>query len=44
MSNIRSIDEFDARLPEISRFLSGKLDAERTEELGTMMRKAGLPI
>ncbi len=37
-------DQFDARLPEIRRFLSGKLDTERTEELSTMMRKAGLPI
>lgn len=37
-------DQFDARLPEIRRFLNGKLDVERTEKLGAMMRKAGLPI
>ena len=33
--------QFDARLPEIRRFLDGKLDAERTGELITMMRRAG---
>jgi|AntRauTorckE5430_2_1112549.scaffolds.fasta_scaffold00479_5 type II secretory pathway predicted ATPase ExeA len=37
-------DQFDTRLPEIRRFLGGKLDAERTEEITTMMRRAGLPI
>ena len=34
----------DARLPGIRRFLKGRLDAERTDELTTMMRKAGLPV
>ena len=29
---------------EIRRFLKGKLDAERTDELSTLLRKAGLPI
>ena len=37
-------DLTDARLPEIRRFLKGRLTAERTDELATMMRKAGLPI
>ena len=36
-------DLTDARLPEIRRFLKGKLDAERTDELSTLLRKAGLP-
>jgi len=26
------------------RFLGGKLDAERTEEITSMMRRAGLPV
>ena len=33
-----------ARLPEIRRFLKGRPDTERTDELATMMRNAGLPI
>ena len=37
-------EQFEVRLPEIRRFLKGKLDTERTEELGTAMRRAGLPI
>ena len=37
-------DLTDARLPEIRRFLKGKLDADRTDELSTLLRKAGLPI
>lgn len=37
-------DLTDCRLPEIRRFLKGQLDADRTEELSTQMRKAGLPI
>ena len=37
-------DLTDARLPEIRRFLKGKLDAERTDELSTLLRKVGLPI
>ncbi len=37
-------DQFDTRLPEMRRFLGGKLDAERTEEITTMLRRAGLPI
>ncbi|MCY4168319.1 MAG: hypothetical protein OXE82_08575 [Rhodobacter sp.] len=32
------------RIPEFHRFLKGRLDAERTDELATMMRKAGLLI
>tara|TARA_B110000977_G_C11080918_1_gene492905 strand:- start:830 stop:1804 length:975 start_codon:yes stop_codon:yes gene_type:complete len=34
----------DTGLPEIRRFLKGKLDTDRTEELSTMMRRAGLPL
>lgn len=37
-------EQFDTRLPEMRKFLKGRLDAERTEELGQMMRQAGLPI
>jgi hypothetical protein len=37
-------DQFDTRLPEMRRFLGGKLDAERTEEITSMMRRAGLPV
>ncbi len=37
-------DQFDSGVPEIRRFMKGKLDPDRTEELGTMMRRAGLPI
>lgn len=34
----------DTRLVEMRRFLQGKLDVERTEELTVTLRKAGLPI
>ncbi|MCY3767335.1 MAG: AAA family ATPase [Gemmatimonadetes bacterium] len=34
----------NVRLPEIRRFHKEKLDAERTDELFTFLRKAGLPI
>jgi len=34
----------DTHLSEMRRFLKGKLDAERTEELSLVLRKAGLPI
>lgn len=37
-------DLADARLPEMRRFLKGQLDPDRTDELSTLMRKAGLPI
>ena len=37
-------DLTDCRLPEIRRFLKGQLDADRTDEISTQMRKAGLPI
>lgn len=37
-------DQFDAGPAEINKFMKGKLDSERTQELATAMRKAGLPI
>lgn len=37
-------DLADIRLPEMRRFLKGQLDPDRTDELSTLMRKAGLPI
>lgn len=37
-------DIADTRLPEMRRFLKGQLDPDRTDELSTLMRKAGLPI
>jgi hypothetical protein len=37
-------DQFDARPAEINKFMKGKLDSERTQELADAMRKAGLPI
>ena len=37
-------DLADTRLPEMRRFLKGQLDPDRTDELSTLMRKAGLPI
>lgn len=37
-------DLTDARLFEIRRFLKGQLDTDRTDELSTLMRRAGLPI
>ena len=35
-------DLTEVRLPEIRRFLKGKLDAERTDELSSLLRKVGL--
>jgi type II secretory pathway predicted ATPase ExeA len=37
-------EQFDARPTEINRFMKGKLDAERTQELTDAMRRAGLPL
>ena len=37
-------DLADTRLPEMRRVLKGQLDPDRTDELSTLMRKAGLPI
>jgi hypothetical protein len=37
-------EHFDARPAEITKFMKGKLDSERTQELAAAMRKAGLPI
>ena len=37
-------EQFDARPAEITKFMKGKLDSERTQELAAAMRKAGLPI
>lgn len=37
-------DQFDIGLAEARRFLRGQLDTDRTDELGTIMRQAGLPI
>ena len=37
-------DLADTRLPEMRRFLKGQLGPDRTDELSTLMRKAGLPI
>lgn len=37
-------ERFDAKPAEIRRLLHGRLDPERTEELGTAMRSAGIPI
>ncbi|SFL23479.1 hypothetical protein SAMN04488518_12511 [Pseudovibrio ascidiaceicola] len=34
----------DTRVPEIRRFLKGQLDADRTDEISTIMRRAGLPL
>ncbi|KZL24079.1 hypothetical protein PsAD37_02926 [Pseudovibrio sp. Ad37] len=34
----------DSRVPEIRRFLKGQLDADRTDEISTIMRRAGLPL
>ena len=36
-------ERFDAHPRDIRRFLSGRLDPERTEELGTALRDAGIP-
>ena len=36
-------ERFDAHPREIRRFLSGRLDPERTEELGAALRDAGIP-
>jgi len=37
-------EQFDARPSEVNRFMKGKLDAERTQELTEAMRRAGLPV
>lgn len=37
-------EQFDLTLAEARRFLKGKLDTDRTTELGDIMRQAGLPI
>lgn len=37
-------EQFDARPAEINKFMRGKLDSERTQELTDAMRKAGLPV
>ena len=36
-------ERFDANPAEIRRFLSGRLDPERTAELGAALRDAGIP-
>ena len=36
-------EQFDAQPAEIRRFLSGRLDPERTAELGAALRDAGIP-
>ena len=37
-------EQFEARPAEIAKFMKGKLDSERTQELADAMRKAGLPV
>ena len=37
-------EQFDLTQSEARRFLKGKLDPDRTSELGDVMRQAGLPI
>ncbi len=37
-------EQFDARPAEINKFMRGKLDSERAQELTDAMRKAGLPV
>lgn len=37
-------DQFQLTQSEIRRFLRGRLDTDRTEELSDLMRQAGLPI
>ena len=37
-------EQFDVRPAEINKFMKGKLDSERTQELAEAMRKAGLPV
>jgi type II secretory pathway predicted ATPase ExeA len=37
-------EQFDLGQAEVRRFLKGKLDTDRTHELGDLMRQAGLPI
>lgn len=37
-------EQFDLTQAEARRFLKGKLDTDRTSELGDLMRQAGLPI
>ena len=36
-------ERFDAQPAEIKRFLSGRLDPERTAQLGAALRDAGIP-
>lgn len=37
-------DQFELTQSEVRRFLRGRLDTDRTEELSDLMRQAGLPI
>ena len=37
-------DQFELSQAEVKRFLKGRLDTDRTEELSDLMRQAGLPI
>jgi len=37
-------DQFELSQSEVRRFLRGRLDKDRTEELSDLMRQAGLPI
>ena len=37
-------DQFELSQPEVRRFLKGRLDTDRTEELSDIMRQAGPPI
>lgn len=37
-------DQFELSQSEVRRFLRGRLDTDRTEELSELMRQAGLPI
>ncbi len=37
-------DQFELSQSEVRRFLRGRLDTDRTEELSDLMRQAGLPI
>ena len=36
-------ERFDARPAEVRRFLNGRLDPERTAQLGAALRAAGIP-
>ena len=37
-------DQFELSQSEVRRFLKGRLDTDRTEEISDVMRQAGLPI